>query len=78
LQSRFTVLVKQTQNGLQSRFTVKRPGLKQTQIVFLNTVYYKFLSGSVETDTKQLCRPRCRTIFCSTLFFLLQAVILSI
>jgi len=27
-------LLKQTQNGLQSRFTVKRPCLKQTQIVF--------------------------------------------
>jgi len=28
------VSTEQAQNGLQSRFTVKRPGLKQTQIVF--------------------------------------------
>jgi len=26
------------ENGLQSRFTVKRPGLKQTQIVFLKKI----------------------------------------
>jgi len=32
------VLLIQTQNGLQSRFTVKRPCLKQTQIVFLHKI----------------------------------------
>jgi len=41
---------------LQSRFTVKRPGLKQTQIVSVSiqikSACYDFLSGSVKIDIK--------------------------
>jgi len=48
-------LLKQTQNGLQSRFTVKRPCLKQTQIV--SALPENFSNCFAETDTKRLAKP---------------------